>query len=206
VEPDDVPPQRRVISMPGKASVEVLWGHLGGLRRTDDDYLACVLANAALGGSTLVSRLGRRVRDREGLTYGIFSFFAHATLIPGPWVVSLTTSAGNVERALTSARKVVESTLRRGITARELKSEQTHFAGAFKVGLSTNAAIADKLREVGFYGLGPRTLDELPRKAMAVTLREANRALRRHLDPQRAVTVLAGPVSDGRSPSSRRRR
>ena len=46
------------------------------LKRTDADFLACSLANSALGQSSLTSRLGVRVRDTEGLTYGIHSSFS----------------------------------------------------------------------------------------------------------------------------------
>ena len=75
--------------MPDKASADVVLALPSDLTRTDPDYLACVLANSALGQSSLTSRLGVRVRDTEGLTYGIHSSFS-ATHLAGPFVVSLT--------------------------------------------------------------------------------------------------------------------
>ena len=62
--------------MPDKASADVVLAEPSNLTRRDPEYLACVLANSALGQSALTSRLGVRVRDTEGLTYGIHSSFS----------------------------------------------------------------------------------------------------------------------------------
>jgi len=53
-----------------KASVDVHLGHAGTLRPGDPDHLALTAANRILGYSTIASRLGLRLRDTEGLTYG----------------------------------------------------------------------------------------------------------------------------------------
>src|SRR5215213_2766556 len=66
---------REVVLLKDKASVDILLGSAAPLRRDSEDYYAAVLANSALGESTLSSRLGLRVRDQEGLTYGINSRF-----------------------------------------------------------------------------------------------------------------------------------
>lgn len=80
------PPQRETVTVRGKASVDVLLGATAPLRRASEDYYAAVLANSALGQSTLSSRLGLEVRDRQGLTYGINSAFRAPGLAPGPLV------------------------------------------------------------------------------------------------------------------------
>ncbi|MCA1582060.1 MAG: insulinase family protein [Acidobacteria bacterium] len=86
--PDPVPVSESV-EMPDKANADVVLATPAALTRPDPSYLACVLANSALGQSSLTSRLGVRVRDTEGLTYGIHSSF-HATHVPGPFVVTVT--------------------------------------------------------------------------------------------------------------------
>ena len=82
-------PGRETVVMPDKASADVVLLEPSTLTRSDSEYLACTLANSALGQSSLTSRLGVRVRDTEGLTYGIHSSF-HATHVPGPFVVGVT--------------------------------------------------------------------------------------------------------------------
>ncbi|MBI4469130.1 MAG: insulinase family protein, partial [Acidobacteria bacterium] len=85
-----IPATGEWVEMADKSSVDVLLGHAGQLRRTDPPFYAAMLGNAALGQSTLSSRLGRRVRDQEGLSYGIVSRFFEATYADGPWGISVT--------------------------------------------------------------------------------------------------------------------
>ncbi|HYP00002.1 MAG TPA: pitrilysin family protein, partial [Pyrinomonadaceae bacterium] len=80
---DPEPPasaRREVVMLKEKANVDVLLGSAAPLRRQASDYYAATLANGALGESTLSSRLGLQVRDREGLTYGIGSRFRAPSL------------------------------------------------------------------------------------------------------------------------------
>ncbi|HXF58413.1 MAG TPA: pitrilysin family protein, partial [Candidatus Saccharimonadales bacterium] len=64
-------PVHEAVALKGKANMDLMFGASSGLRRKDQDYEACLVANAALGQSSLSSRLGKRVRDTEGLTYSI---------------------------------------------------------------------------------------------------------------------------------------
>jgi predicted Zn-dependent peptidase len=54
--------------MRGKANMNFVMGTASGLRRNDPDYEAALLGNAALGQNSLSSRIGKRVRDTEGLS------------------------------------------------------------------------------------------------------------------------------------------
>src|SRR5581483_9120681 len=90
-------PRRDVVPMKDKANVDVVIGHASGLRRTNPDYLAAVLANRALGQSTISSRLGLKVRDEMGLTYGINSYFADSGLGDGPYIIGLTLAPQDIE-------------------------------------------------------------------------------------------------------------
>ena len=186
--------KRITVSMPGKSNIDVLWGHTARLTKKSPDYYAAILGNSALGGSTLSSRLGVRVRDQEGLTYGIYSRFLGASLITGPWLVSVTVAPENLEQALRSAGEVVRTTLKKGVSAEELQEEQEQMAGGFVVGLATNDGIAHELHDAAFYGRDPSWLDQLADRIRAVTQREANRALRKHVRPDDAVTIACGPV------------
>lgn len=186
--------QREVIPMDDKPNADVVIGHAGQLRRTDPDYYAAMIANAALGHSTLSSRLGLRVRDQEGLTYGIVSRFVEAGLCDGPWVVSLTVNPDNVDRALALTLDVITTYVQEGITERELADEKSSFIGSFVVGLDTNAALASQLLSAEIFGFGPRLLDDLPQLVESVTREQVNEAIRRYIQPEHFVTVVAGSV------------
>ncbi|MBI3951488.1 MAG: insulinase family protein [Acidobacteria bacterium] len=184
--------RREFVPMVDKANADIVMGHAGQLRRTDPGYYAAYIANAALGHSTLSSRLGLRVRDQEGLTYGIASRFIEAGFGDGPWAVSLTVNPENVDQALDSTQDVIKSYVEEGITEKELEDEKSSFIGSFIVGLDTNAGLASHLLSAEVFGFGPKHLDELPSLVATVTQDQVNAAIQRYIQPRSFVTVIAG--------------
>ena len=73
---DKVPGGRQQILTPDKANAVYLAGEVFALSDTDPDYAPLVLGNFIFGGGALSSRLGDRVRQKEGLSYGVGSLFA----------------------------------------------------------------------------------------------------------------------------------
>jgi zinc protease len=191
---------RETVRIADKANADVVIGLAAGLLRHDADYFPAMIANAALGQSTLSSRLGLRVRDTEGLTYGIASRFAGASLVDGLWFTTVTVQPANVERAIASTLDELERAVRDGITEKEVEHYKSNFAGSFKVGLATNAGIAARLVDAEFFGFGPGYLDEFPEHVAKVTTDEVNEALRRHVRLDALTTVVAGDL-DEREPA-----
>jgi zinc protease len=196
VEVSDPPPRegslREAVLLKDKANVDVLIGSATSLRRDVSDYYAALLANSALGESTLSSRLGLQVRDREGLTYGIGSRFRAPSLAAGPWYISVSVNPANVERAIESALSVLREYVREGLRPEELADEKSSAIGSFKVSLSTNAGLAEALWNAEFYRLGTDFLDRYPELIEAVTLEEANAAMRKYFRPDHLTVVVAG--------------
>ncbi|HJR07746.1 MAG TPA: pitrilysin family protein [Pyrinomonadaceae bacterium] len=192
---DPEPPassRREIVVLKEKANVDVLLGSAAPLRRDAGDYYAATLANGALGESTLSSRLGLQVRDREGLTYGIGSRFRAPSLAAGPWYIAVSVNPSNVERAVGSALTVLRDYVEHGMTADELADEKSSAIGSFKVSLSTNAGIADALWNAEFFRLGVDYLDRFPELIQAVTLEQANTAIRKYFRPDHLTVVIAG--------------
>ncbi|HEV2802418.1 MAG TPA: pitrilysin family protein [Pyrinomonadaceae bacterium] len=184
--------RRELVLLKEKANVDVLLGTAAPLRRDARDYYAATLANGALGESTLSSRLGLQVRDREGLTYGIGSRFRAPSLAAGPWYIAVSVNPGNVERAIQSALTVLRDYVSNGMTADELADEKSSAIGSFKVSLSTNAGLAEALWNAEFFRLGTDYLDRFPELIQAVTLEEANAAIRRYFRPDHLTVIIAG--------------
>lgn len=184
--------RRETVLLKDKANVDVLLGSAAPLRRDARDYYAASLANSALGESTLSSRLGLQVRDREGLTYGIGSRFRAPSLAAGPWYIAVSVNPSNVERAVNSALTVLRDYVANGMTADELADEKSSAIGSFKVSLSTNAGLAEALWNAEFYGLGLDYIDRFPEFIQAVTLEEANAAIRKYFRPDHLTVVVAG--------------
>jgi zinc protease len=186
--------RREFVIVKDKASVDVMLGSAAPLRRDAADYYAAVLANRALGESTLSSRLGLQVRDVEGLTYGIASRFRAPTLAAGPWYIAVSVNPSNVERAIDSALEVLRAYVEHGIRPEELDDEKSSAVGSFKVSLSTNGGLAAALWNAEFYRLGLDYVDRYPQLISAVSTEEVNAAIRKYFRPDHLTVIIAGDI------------
>jgi zinc protease len=182
-------------AMPDKPNLDVVLGHAGGLRRRDADFLAAVLGNSVLGHSTLSSRLGQRLRDREGLTYGVISRFFGASLVDGPWAVTFSVSPDNLDRAIASVRDEVERLLAEGPSEAEMDDERAAMAGSYRVALANPSGVARELARLARHALPPSEIDALPEAVLATPTAAVREALRRHVDPSRLAVAVAGELA-----------
>ncbi|HJW15231.1 MAG TPA: pitrilysin family protein [Thermoanaerobaculia bacterium] len=184
-------PTRETVVMPDKASADVILVEPSTLTRPDPAYLACTLANSALGQSALTSRLGVRVRDTEGLTYGIHSSF-HATHVPGPFVVSVTVKPESRDAAVASTLDEIGRFLSTGLTPKELEEEKSSRTGKFLVDLASNSGIAQALDAAIYYGFGLEYLDRFPSLVESITKEDADAEFRKRVHPDRFTIASAG--------------
>jgi zinc protease len=182
------------VTLRGKANMNIVMGSASGLRRTDEDYDAALIANAALGQSAVSSRLGNRVRDTEGLSYFLYSRFTSSEELDGLWLVNVNVAPQNVAKAMRSTRDELEKFSREGITDAEVEVQKSYFAGYFQVQLGSNAGIANALVNAERYGFGPSYLDTYPARMRAVTTAQANAAMRKHFAPDRLNVIVAGDL------------
>jgi zinc protease len=187
-------PQRITVPIPDKSQTAILWGHPGGLRRSDPDFYATQVLDLVLGGGgALNSRLGTVVRDELGLAYSVESWF-DANLFPGPFEVALGTNPGNATKAVEVLTREVRRVRDGGVTQRERDEAVAYLTGRFPLRLETNAGMADILWAMEFYRLGADYLDRYADYYRSVTVAQVNDAARRHLQPDRAILVIAGTV------------
>jgi zinc protease len=175
-----------------KANVDIVIGRATPLVRADPDYFAAIVANGILGQSTLSSRLGLRLRDREGLTYGVTSAFLSPGKLPGPWRVTVSVNPANVERAIELVGEVLHAYVEEGPRERELVAQRNSMAGGHAVALATNGGISAQLERIAYYGLGDDYVDTYRTRLEAVTRAEVAAAAQRYLGERDLTVVGAG--------------
>jgi zinc protease len=183
------------VEIPDKRNVDICLGLPVALKRSDPDYFAAHIANAALGQDTLSSRLGVEVREKQGLTYGIYSQFTRPAFGGAPWRITLSVNPKVTDRAIEETMKVVRTYRQEGIGDKELCEEMGRATGTFLVGLRTPAAFAQSLLNLELAGVGPSGLDTYVSQLQAVTREQVNAAIEKYFDIDRAVTVVAGTLS-----------
>ncbi|WKT80729.1 pitrilysin family protein [Thermosynechococcus sp. PP45] len=163
-----------------------------GIDRRDPRFYAAMLMNHILGGDTLASRLGTEIRDRQGLTYGIYSFFS-ASRQAGPFIIQLQTAPEDTAKAIQATLQLLRDAHRQGFTAAELGAAKRSLSNTYLVELANVDVVARTLVGNASVDLPPEELQQFSDRLQQVTLDEVNHTLRDLIDPERLVIVTAGP-------------
>lgn len=163
-----------------------------GIDRRDPDYAALYLGNQIFGGGGFGTRLMSEVREKRGLTYGVYSGFS-AMQARGPFMINLQTRAELSEGTLALVKQLLADYLRDGPTQQELDNAKRELAGSFPLSTASNADIVGQLASMGFYDLPLSYLDDFMRDVQGLTAEQVKAAMARHLDPAALVVVTAGP-------------
>ncbi|WP_225429981.1 M16 family metallopeptidase [Deinococcus detaillensis] len=177
--------------LPGKTQSVTYLGYQS-IARSDPRYYASLVLNDVLGGSTLSSRLGTELRDKEGLTYGVSSGFA-ALQQPGAFTISLQTNPKDTNKAIQGALNILRDIRDNGLSTTEVATSKNGLLSSYIVGLSNPAALASTFTGLVSDGLPLSELTDYQAKINAVTPAAVNQAAKELLDPDNIVEVTAGP-------------
>jgi len=184
---------RQEIKTPDKANATYSAGMLLPIRDDDPDYPALVLGNYILGSGTLSSRLGVRIRQQEGLSYGVSSSFSVSALDRrASLAITAICNPKNMARLETCVKEELDRLLRDGVTADELTKARQGYLESLKVSRSSDVAIAGTLTSLRYLNRTMLWQADLEKKIEALTPDAVNAALRRHVDPKKLVVVTAG--------------
>ncbi|MBM3854512.1 MAG: insulinase family protein, partial [Verrucomicrobia bacterium] len=187
------PGSRHAVETPDKANATYTAGLLLPIRDDDPDYPALVLGNYILGAGTLASRLGVRIRQQEGLSYGVTSSLAASSWDSrATFAITAICNPQNMPRLETCVQEELARLLRDGVTADELAKARQGYLEAQKVARSSDPAIAASLgglRHLGRTMAWPATYEK---NIAELTPERVNAVLRKHLDPRKLTVVVAG--------------
>lgn len=172
------------------AQAQVLVGQIG-MARTDPDFFPLFVGNYILGGGGFVSRLTTEVREKRGLSYSVYSYFAPG-LQAGAFQVGLSTRPDQADQALAVAREVVQRFVAEGPTEAELQAAKDFLINGFALRLDSNRKLLDNVANIAWYGLPLDYLDGWTAQVQRVSTADIRRAFQRVLQPQRMVTVVLG--------------
>mgnify|MGYP000845442983 FL=1 len=190
-QPDVPKAGRQHIEHPSKQT-HLLLAQLG-IDRREPDYAALYIGNQILGGGGFGTRLMEEVREKRGLTYGIYSGFS-AMQARGPFMINLQTRAELSEGALTLVQDILRDYLANGPTQKELDDAKRELAGSFPLSTASNADIVGQLGAMGFYDLPLTYLEDFMAQIQALSAEQVKTAMAKHLSPEAMLIVSAGPT------------
>ena len=186
--PDPTATKANVVRVEHPASQAHLLVGMPALARDDPEQIALQAGNYTLGGGGFVSLLTKAVREDRGYAYSVYSYF-QPQLVPGPFTIGLETKRTQADDALKVVNQVVGDFLKRGPTAAQLKAAQDNIAGGFALRIDSNSKLAANLGVMVFYGLPTDWLAQYPARVRALTPETVRDAFRKHVSPERLVTV-----------------
>jgi zinc protease len=162
-----------------------------GFKHDDPDFFPLTVGNYILGGGGFVSRLTTEVREKRGLSYSTYSYFAPA-LHAGAYTVGLQTRPDQAAQAVQVAREVVRKFVAEGPTDAELKAAKDNLIGGFALRIDSNRKLLGSVANIAWYGLPLDYLDTWTQQVARVTVADIKAAFQRKLQPERMVTVVVG--------------
>ena len=171
----------------------VLFGH-SGMTRDDPDFFAAYILNTILGGVGPRSVLMEELREKRGLTYGIYTYLVprdHTEMVLG----SFASSNDRVAEAVSLARSEWERIATDGVTQEQLDEAKTYLTGEYPLRFDGNADIAGIMVGMQVQGLPTDYVVNRNDYINAVTLDEINRVAAYLLKPDELhFTVVGRPV------------
>ncbi|WGV28716.1 M16 family metallopeptidase [Halotia branconii] len=178
--------------LPGKSQAITYMGYTG-INRQDPRFYAALVLNQILGGDTLSSRLGAEVRDRQGLTYGIYSYF-QAEKSAGTFWIEMQTNPEDANQAIASTRQILQQIHRQGVTLLDVKTAKDTIVSSYNVSLANLEELTNRILKNQVYGLDATELSDFSQKIQKITLAQVNQAARELLHPDKIIVVTAGPA------------
>jgi len=181
------------IDTPDKANADFLAGTLLQMRDDDADYPAMEIADYVFGSSSLSSRLGDRVRQKEGLSYGVSSSFnASAFDKRAAFSMSAICNPANIDKVQTAMKEELDKLLADGVSKNELDRAKEGYLQSRKVRRSADAGLVATLSQLSYEGRTMKFIADLERKIADLTPEQVAAAVRKHLHPQDLIVVRAG--------------
>ncbi|MBN2242826.1 MAG: insulinase family protein [Acidobacteria bacterium] len=189
----DVPPVHLSIETPDKKNAMFLAGLNLKLRDDDPDFPALVLADYMLGGGFLNSRLAVRIRQKDGLSYGVGSQLSVDPLDEaGAWLMYAIAAPENTGQIETAFREEMARAFKDGFTVEEIEAAKAGYLQARQVNRAQDGSLCGKLASYLFL---ERTLEwdkAFEEKIRNLRPDQILSAMQRHLDMGKISIVEAG--------------
>lgn len=190
---EERPPLRDAVPAPDKESAVFAAGVRIPMRDDNPDYPEMVLGNYMTGGGFLNSRLAKRLRQKDGLCYGVSSNFNASSFDEDALFGSNAIYAPqNREKLTTGYLEEIKGLLDKGFTVEEIAEAKKGWLQARDVSRATDRELAQTLVTREFQD---RTLswdESLEKNIGALTGDEILKAMKAHLDPTKISFIQAG--------------
>ena len=163
------------------------------MRDDNPDYPALVLGNYMLGGGFLSSRLAVRIRQKEGLSYGVGSQFSASSLDEsGSFFANAIYAPENAEKLEAAFKDELAKVAKDGFTAEEIAAAKSGWLQGRQLSRAQDRELSGRLNNYLFLNRTIAWDADLESKIGALTPEQINTAMRKYVTPESITIVKAG--------------
>ena len=189
----DVASKREDLKTPDKANAWFVAQLNLPINENDPEYAQLLVSNYALGGGAISSRLANRIRQKEGLSYGVGSYFNADALDKvanfGAYAIY---APENAKRLEATFKEEIEKFYNEGLTADEFKATKEALLKSRLLARSNDKQLGSKLNSYQFLNRTMKYDADFEDKISKMTLNEANAAIKKYLVPSKISYFYAG--------------
>ncbi len=189
---EKVPPVDQTIETPDKTNAVFLMGDTVAMNQDDPDYPVMVLVNLMAGGDQH-SRLWNRVREKEGLSYGVQTVFRAGEQEKFAQFLGLAiVNPQNVLKVEAAFKDELGKIARDGFTAEEVETAKKALLEDQRLGRSQDSALARTLATQAHNGWTMKRTEEHEKTVAALTPEQVNAVAKKYIDPAALSFYKAG--------------
>ena len=162
-----------------------------GIGLDDPDYFPAVVLNQVLGGGSFESRLMTEVREKRGLTYGVYSYLAPREYA-ATYLGQVASANDRIAEAISVIRAEWAKAATEGVSQQELNDAKTYMTGAYPLRFDGNGPIARIMVGMQMIGLPSDYIATRNARVEAVTMEDVKRVAGELLDPEGLRFVVVG--------------
>lgn len=162
-----------------------------GIKRGDPQQDALTVGNEILGGGGFTTVLMQELREKRGMTYGVYSNFVPMRA-QGPFLINLSTRGDQTGQALDLIRDILRNFIKQGPTEQQVQEAKDNILGSFPQSTASNNDILAYIASMGFYNEPLDFLETYPQRIRAVTAEQVRKALKSHLSADKMLYVTVG--------------
>ncbi|QDP00540.1 M16 family metallopeptidase [Thalassotalea sp. PS06] len=178
---------------PDKANASVYMINPIKIKSTDDDYPALYIANSIFGGDPFTSRIGARIRVKEGYSYSVGSGLQASTQDDtGVFYATAISAPENMENVIKAYQEEIAKVVNEGFTDEEVQTAIDGYLSSRKRQWASDAYVAGVLidaseeqRDLSYY-------DERAAEYKQLTTEDVNAAFKKYIASQQPNVFKAG--------------
>ena len=180
------------LETPEKANATMLASLALPLNDASADYPAMAVATYVLGQAGS-SRLWKRIRESEGLSYGVDAWLSPSHFeLNTPLMIDAIFAPENREKLAKAVAEELARALRDGLTEAEVAEAKGGLLKLRQLQRTQDLSLAGALVEQAYLGRTFEYAGKIDAAIAAVTLADANAALRKYVHPEAFAFVYAG--------------